>query len=104
MRPVDKHAQYLEQIGFPLDLIDDDEPAQIHQRELRVCEPGLIDRIFQIKKVGGASASDLPCQRRLAALARADQRNDGAVAQCRLDGCLDRRSRDHGAEHNPRKS
>jgi len=65
-----------------LDLVDDHEPGEVLECETWIIEPCKIARIFEIE-VGdrtppfGTGTRELERQRRLAALPRADQRDDG---------------------------
>ena len=81
VRPVDQHAQRLEERRRALHLVDDHQPAEASERLLRRLETPAIDRGFQIEvRARRLARRDRPGQRRLAALPRAGQGDD------RMDG------------------
>ena len=75
---VDKHAQEREQLRGTLDLVDDDQPAQPLQGQLGLGQGREVGRVFQVKagdRGVGQAVGVHACQRGLAALPRAEQRD-----------------------------
>jgi hypothetical protein len=87
-RAVCQYAQQREQVGPTLHLVENHEAAQATQHQLRVGEASEVGRRLEIEEMHGLGRflGQLPGQRRLARLARADQRHDGVFAQTLADG------------------
>ena len=80
LRPIDEYAQHREELRRALDLVDDHQPAQILQGQLGLGQGRQIGWVFKVEagRRGVRQAAGIHlCQCRLAALARAEQRDDG---------------------------
>jgi hypothetical protein len=74
--PVNPSAQALEQIGQPVDLVEDDQPVlMIGQVELWLCQLHAVHLRFQVQVDGVESLGNLERKRRLADLSRPEQGN-----------------------------
>ena len=77
VRPIDEHADGLEEGREPLHLVDDHQPRQATERLLRHGQPPAIDRRFQIEvRPARCVGRDGSGQGRLATLARSGQGHD----------------------------
>ena len=89
-RAVGKHTERGEEVGSPLDFVEHDEPAEPGEREHRVGETGEVARVLEVE-VGGGSApggGDLPGDGGLAHLARAEEGDDGGLAEEAADAAF----------------
>jgi len=67
-----------------LDFIENHQPAQAAQHQLRILQSTLVRQGFNVKKSGWLFLRELPGERGLSALARTKQRRDGRA----FTGCL----------------
>jgi hypothetical protein len=98
-RPVGQDAEHREEVRQSLDLVDDDQPLEIPQREHRVGEPGQVFGVLQIESCDPALApiGDLRGQRRLADLTGADDSDDRKPLEEAFDVLDSPSSDDHGS-------
>jgi len=85
---VDEHAQEREQLRGTLDLVDDDQPAQPLQGQLGLGQGREVGRVFQVEagdRGVGQAVGVHACQRGLAALPRAEQRDHRRNREAGLD-------------------
>ena len=92
---VDQHAQHLEQIGRVLHLVDDDQAAQVFQRDQRRAELRFDLRVFEVEPVRRAAAQQGARERRLADLARPDERHRRAACERGADGAFQASALEH---------
>ena len=76
--PIDQGPEQREEFGPALNLVDDDEPPEIHEGQLGITEPVQIRRILEVEVVDGrqirSPLGDIgSCQGRLPALTGAQQ-------------------------------
>ncbi len=93
--------QKREQVWDALDLIQDHEPVERLQRELRLRQTGQIGRLLQVEVRGRSRArlADLHGQRRLAHLAGANNPHDREQVEATLDLFHMSGATDHAPNH-----
>ena len=84
-RLVHQHSKHGEQLGPSLDLVDDDEAPERPESEEGIGQPREVFGILEIEEGHGPGTPghELPCERRLAHLARAQEGDDGELAEQR---------------------
>lgn len=98
---VDQAAQHWKQIGAPLDLIEDHQPAQWFQGQLWFGQPGQIGGSFEVEVCSLAVPflRNTVCDRGLTDLAGPEQRHRRVGLQTLGDLSLMSRSRQHPVHH-----
>jgi hypothetical protein len=79
----EERPEQFEQVGPPLNLVDDDEPREAFQRLERGRETPEIERVLEVERLCTSAGGEGPGQRRLARLTRTDERH-GRVDAKRL--------------------
>ena len=102
-RPVGEDTKRRKQIRPSLDLVEHDEAPEVAERQFRIGQPGHVGGPLEVEH-GGARRrrGDLPGERRLADLPRAEERHHGIAGQQPPDGVDVRRSGNH-VVHNTMK-
>ena len=80
---VREHAKQTEKSFIALNLVDDDQPTERFQRELRIGQACLVCRVFKIEKGDGTlfALDQLACKRSLANLPCSDETDHGKLVQ-----------------------
>jgi hypothetical protein len=76
---VGQHSQDREQVGAPLDLVDDDEAGERLEGGAGLIQPGEAHRVFEVEVVGRVLGKQLASQGGFARLARPGQHGDRAA-------------------------
>jgi hypothetical protein len=83
VRPIHEYTQDPAEIRAPLDLVDDHEPAQGREREVRLGESRQVVGVLEVEAGAGTveAIGDLPRQRRLADQTRTQDGDDRGQAK-----------------------
>lgn len=86
--PVGENPQSGKDVREMLDLVEDDEPPQVSERELGVGEEGPVGRPLEVEvgPIATEPAGDLPGQGRLADLSGPEQRDHGEAPKAAFQG------------------